>query len=166
MYLARPPTWISVTVSKKIWNKAIKEGNSVQRWNNKLSALRRYLRGCASHTTRVYKQEKAELQSTINNLIIAAEVRDLTESKRVHLAHSRNQLTKLLREEEIKYYQKDKVKDVLLDDNNTRYFQMVANARVGKKIIFSLDHDNGKVEGKTDLKYFITRGWMPYSGRV
>jgi hypothetical protein len=69
----------------------------------------------------------------------------LTEPEQENLAQSRDQLTKLLREEEIKYYQRAKVKDVLLGDNNTRYFQMVANGKHRKKN--SLDHENGIVEG-------------------
>jgi len=122
----------------KIWNRPVKGRNSVQRWNNKCNALRRHLRGWASHFNGVYKQRKVELQSIINDLDIAAEVRDLTEPEQENLAQSRDQLTKLLREEEIKYYQRAKVKDVLLGDNNTRYFQMVVNGKHRKKRIFPL----------------------------
>jgi len=60
-------------------------------------------------------------------------VRDLTEPEQENLAQSRDQLTILLREEEIRYYQRAKVKDVLLGDNNTRYFQMVTNGKHWKK---------------------------------
>jgi hypothetical protein len=35
-----------------------------------------------------------------------------------------------------------------LGDNNTRYFQMIANDKDRKKIIFFLDDANGKIEGK------------------
>lgn len=69
-------------------------------------------------------------------------------------AQSRDHLTKLLREEEIKYYQHAKVKDVLLGDNNTRYFQMVANGKHRKKRIFSLDDDSGKIKGQANLKAY------------
>jgi hypothetical protein len=122
----------------EIWNRPVKGRNSVQRWNNKCSSLRRHLRGWASHISGVYKQRKVELQSIINDLDIAAEVRDLTEPEQENLAQSRDQLTRLLREEEIKYYQRAKVKDVLLGDNNTRYFQMVANGKHRKKEFFPL----------------------------
>jgi hypothetical protein len=86
----------------------------------------------------VYKQTKVDLQSIINDLDIAVEVRDLTEPEQENLSQSQDQLTKLLREEEIKYYQRAKVKDVLLGDNNTRYFQMVANDKHQKKRNFPL----------------------------
>jgi hypothetical protein len=48
------------------------------------------------------------------------------------------------------------VTDVLLGDNNTKYFQMIANGKHRKKRIFSLDHENGKIEGQENLKNYIT----------
>jgi hypothetical protein len=63
------------------------------------------------------------------------------------LSQARDQLAKLLREEEIKFFQRAKVTDVLLGDNNTKYFQMVANGKHRKNRIFSLDTDNGTIEG-------------------
>ena len=85
----------------EIQNRPVKGRNSVQSWNNKCSTLRRHLRGWASHISGVYKQRMVELQSIINDLDIAAEVRDLTEPEQENLAQSWDQLTKLLREEEI-----------------------------------------------------------------
>ncbi|WVZ90237.1 hypothetical protein U9M48_036553 [Paspalum notatum var. saurae] len=66
---------------KEIWTKTNKGRNSVQRWNNKLSALRRFLRGWAAQTNGEYKKKKAELQNTICSLDIEAEVRDLNENE-------------------------------------------------------------------------------------
>jgi excinuclease UvrABC nuclease subunit len=64
---------------------------------------------------------------------------------------------KLLREEKIKFYQRAKVTDALLGDNNTKYFQMIANGKHRKKRIFSLDSDNGVIEGQANLKSYITQ---------
>jgi hypothetical protein len=55
-------------------------------------------------------------------LDVTAEGRDLSELEKEQLAHARKDLCKLLREEEIKYYQPAKAKDIILRDNNTRYF--------------------------------------------
>lgn len=104
----------------EIWNKLVKGRNAVQRWNNKMSALRRHLRGWAAHTSGVFKQKKANLQNTIDSLDIAAEVRLLSDQERILLDQSRDSLASLLREEEIKWYQRSKVSDVLLGDNNTK----------------------------------------------
>jgi hypothetical protein len=83
------------------------------------------------------------------------ESRDLTTLERDELFQAWDQLAKLLREEEIKCYQRAKVTDVLLGDNNTKYFQMMANGKHKKKRIFSLDHENGKIERKANLKNYI-----------
>ena len=75
----------------------------------------------------VYKTQKENHQSIVTNLDTQAENRTLTDEERNQLESARDDLIKLLREEEIKYYQRAKVTDVLLGDNNTRYFRMVAN---------------------------------------
>ncbi|WVZ63267.1 hypothetical protein U9M48_012909 [Paspalum notatum var. saurae] len=52
------------------------------------------------------------------------------------------------REEEIKYFQRVKFLDVLLGDNNTKYFQMVTNGKHRKKRIVLLEDEGGTVEGQ------------------
>jgi len=96
----------------------------------------------------VYKTQKENLQSIVTNLDTQAKNRTLTDQERNQLESARDDLIKLLREEEIKYYQRAKVTDVFVFwDNNTRYFQMVANGKHRKKRIFSLEHEGGKIEG-------------------
>ena len=51
-----------------------------------------------------------------------AETRTLSDGERETLESARDDLIKLLREEELKFYQRAKATDVLLGDNNTRYF--------------------------------------------
>jgi len=103
----------------EIWNKPVSGQNSVQRWNRKLGALRKHLRGWARHHHGVYKTQKENLQSIVTNLDTQAENRTLTDEERNQLESARDDLIKLLREEEINYYQHAKVTDVLLGDNNT-----------------------------------------------
>nr|ABA98398.1 retrotransposon protein, putative, unclassified [Oryza sativa Japonica Group] len=140
----------------KIWNKPVKGRNLVQQWNNKMSALRKHLRGWAAHMSGMYKQEKKSLQSTVDELDIAVEVRVLTEVERDQLTQARDRLVMLLREEETKWFQRAKTSDVRLGDNNTKYFQMVANGKHRKKRIFYLEQDEGKIEGQAALKAYIT----------
>lgn len=45
---------------------------------------------------------------------VVAEIRDLSEAEQILLAQSRDQLAKLLREEEIRLYQRAKTKGILL----------------------------------------------------
>ena len=61
----------------------------------------------------------------------------LNESER-NLKHVLNdRLTELLREEELKWYQRAKVKHLLEGDANTKYFHLLANGRHRKTRIFS-----------------------------
>jgi hypothetical protein len=113
----------------QIWTNTLKGRNSVQRWNNKLSALRRFIRGWAAQINGEYKKKKSDLQNTICSLDVQAEVRDLNVEELECLSQARENLIKLLREEEIKYYQRAKEKHILLGDNNTRYFHMIANGK-------------------------------------
>jgi hypothetical protein len=83
-----------------------------------MSVLRSHLRGWATNYVGIYKQQKGSHISTIDKLDVEAESRDLMTRERNELSHAR--------EEEIKYYQRAKVTDVLVKDNNTKYFQMVA----------------------------------------
>ena len=64
------------------------------------------------------------------------ETRLLTDGKIEQLEKARDDLIKLLREEELKFYQRAKTTDVLLGDNNTKYFQMIANGKQQKKHFF------------------------------
>jgi hypothetical protein len=65
-------------------------------------------------------------------------------------------IASLLREEELKLYQRSKSKFILEGDSNTRYFHSVANGRHRKKIIHSLVQDEGTIEGLDNLKSYIT----------
>ena len=62
----------------------------------------------------------------------------------------------MLREEELKWYQRSKAQFLLQGDSNTRYFHNVANGRHRKKLIHSLHQDEGLIEGQDKLKEFIT----------
>jgi hypothetical protein len=62
----------------------------------------------------------------------------------------------LLREEEIKWYQRAKVQDLLQGDSNTKYFQMVANGKFRKTRIFQLKDGNQVITGESELKQHIT----------
>ena len=50
----------------------------------------------------------------------------------------RNRLACLLTEEEIKWYQRVKTKDILKGDSNTKYFHLVANGKHRKSKNFSI----------------------------
>jgi hypothetical protein len=49
----------------EIWNREEKGITSIDRWQNKISYLRKYLRGWVKHTNGTYKKEKKELTEKI-----------------------------------------------------------------------------------------------------
>ena len=97
------------------------------------------MRGWARHHHGVYKAQKENLQTVVNNLDTMAETRLLTDGEREQLEKARDDLIKLLREEELKFYQRAKATDVPWGwggGNNTKYFQMIANGKQQKKHFF------------------------------
>jgi hypothetical protein len=48
------------------------------------------------------------------------------------------------------------IKDLLEDDSNTKYFQLVANGKYRKTRIIQLQHDDKVIEGDIALKEHIT----------
>ena len=97
----------------------------------------------------MYKAQKENLQKVVTNLDTQAYIINLSQGERDQLETAHDDLIKLLREEELRFYQRAKATDVLLGDNNTRYFHMIANGKHRKKRIFSLEHDRGGNRGST-----------------
>ena len=64
----------------------------------------------------------------------------------------KERLVLLLREEEIKWYERANVKTLLEGDNNTRFFHLVANDKHRKQHIYKLENDQGVVIGDDQLK--------------
>ena len=106
-----------------------------------------HLVGWARHTSGLLKKEKEQLSSIIDALEALAEVRLLSAQEIELKSQSNAQIAKLLREEELKWYQRSKAQFILEGDSNTRYFHSIANGRHRKKRIHSLVQDEGTIEG-------------------
>jgi hypothetical protein len=72
-------------------------------------------------------------------------------------------LTQLLREEELKWFQRAKTNKILKGYSNTKYFHMVANGKRRKTRIFQLEQEYGMVEGG-ELKCYITNYYKKLFG--
>jgi uncharacterized protein (DUF488 family) len=62
----------------------------------------------------------------------------------------------MLREKEIKWYQRAKVKELLEEDSNSKYFQLIANGKHRKTRIFQLQHEDRITEGEKELSDYVT----------
>ena len=70
----------------------------------------------------------------------------------------------LLREEEIKWYERAKTKNLLEGDDNTRYFHLLANGKHKKQHTFKLKHEDGELVGDAELKEYITNYYKGFFG--
>lgn len=69
----------------------------------------------------------------------------------------KNRLALLLREEEIKWYQRAKTKRIVDGDRNTKYYHLIANGKHRKTRIFQLEQEEGVIKGDVQLRKYITK---------
>lgn len=104
-----------------------------------------------------YKKEKQELICKADELDKKAEVQLLSQQELDLKQSFKERLAHFLREEELKWFQRAKTTDLLQGDNNTKYFQLVANGKRRKTRIFRLEQEEGIIEGEENLKKYITK---------
>lgn len=144
-------------IVKEVWQGVSIEGTPLERWQRKIRRLRQFLRGWAKNITGAYKKEKKELLDKLDTLDKKAEHTILNEFE-LNVKHVLNdRLAELLREEEIKWYQRAKVKHLLEGDANTKYYHLLANGRHRKTRIFQLQDGNEVITGDAQLKEHITK---------
>jgi mannosylglycoprotein endo-beta-mannosidase len=140
---------------KNVWERSVMGRSPIERWNNKLQAIHKHLSGWARHVTGILKKEKKRISIIIDELEALAEVRPLSTIEIELKSQSNAEIANLLREEELKWYQRSKYQFILEGDSNTRYFHSVANGRHRKKVIHSLVQEEGMNEGQEQLKAYI-----------
>jgi hypothetical protein len=119
---------------KSVWERSVIGQTPIARWNNKIRATRKHLGGWARHTAGILKKEKLRLSSIIDNLEALAEVRPLLPQEIELKSQSNAQIARLLREEEIKWYQMSKSQFILEGDANTRYFHSFAMVDIRRNL--------------------------------
>jgi mannosylglycoprotein endo-beta-mannosidase len=120
----------------EVWTKESKGNSPIKRWQNKIRSLRQFLRGWAINMNGAYKKEKQELLRKAEELDKKAESQLLSQQDWDLKQCVHERLTQLLREEEVKWFQRAKTTRILKGDSNTKYFHMVANGRRRKTRIF------------------------------
>jgi len=113
-----------------------------------------------------YKKEKQELLRKADLLDREAETRLLSQQELDLKQCIKDRLVLLLIEEEIKWFQRAKTKDLLEGDSNTKYFQMIANGKRRKSRILRLEQEDGVIEGEENLKKYITKYYKQLFGKA
>jgi hypothetical protein len=139
----------------ELWQQETKGSSSLEKWHNKIRTLRRYLRGWAKNMNGLYKKEKNDILGKLEQLDKKAES-TLVLPHEINIKQCLNvRLIQLLREEEIKWYQRSKSNKLLQGDSNTKYFHMVANGKHRKSQIFQLLDGDRTIRGNEPLKSYI-----------
>jgi hypothetical protein len=136
----------------------------MQRWQNKIRRLRQFLRGWAKNMNVAYKKEKQELLRKEEELDKIAESQLLSQREWDLKQSIHERLNQLLREEELKWFQRAKTTNISEGDNNTRYFHMIANGKRRKTRVFRLEQEEGVIEGEKALKDYITKYYKDLFG--
>jgi len=111
-----------------------------------------------------YKKEKKTLLNKLDELDKKAENSLLHESE-LNLKHVLNErLAEILREEELKWYQRAKVKHLLEGDANRKYYHLLANGKHRKTRIFQLEDGHTVIDGDAQLKQHITNYYKSLFG--
>lgn len=141
----------------KAWNSVRHAGDELDFWQDVFKELRKTLKGWDFNIEGHNKRLKKDLQEQIDVLDIASETFGLSAENR-NLKHNLElQLHQLDREEEIKWSQRSKELELLEGDSNTSYFMTRANGRRRKTRIFSLQSEEGMVEGDKNLLNHATQ---------
>jgi hypothetical protein len=146
------------------WAATYAGNNPMERWQNKIRHLRRFLKGWAKNMSGKYKLEKQRLTNIIDTLDIKAESSPLTLAERDALKDANERLARLRRDEETKWAQRAKVKHIQEGGNNTKYFHLIANGKNRKKRIFQLEQDEGTIVGDENLRVYITEFYKKLFG--
>jgi hypothetical protein len=105
---------------------------------------------------RAIQERKKEITNKLEQLDKKVECTMLSPQE-VDVKHCLNmRLMQLLREEEIKWYERPKSYKLLQGDSNTRYFHLVANGKRRKSHIFQLEDGDRIIKGEEPLKSYIT----------
>ena len=139
-------------VANKVWQRASSGNSPMQRWQNKIRAVRRWLRGWAKNLVGENKRKKSFLLEQLDFFDRKAEDMLLSQQEVDYKSCLHSELTKLLKEEELYWLQRSKAKRLVHGDDNTKYFQLLANGRYRKTRIYQLEQE----EGDENLKTYIT----------
>ena len=89
----------------------------------------------------------------------------LTAADRTEQKELRDQLKRVMIQEEMKWLQRYKDKEITYADGNTRYYHAKVNGRRRKNIVISLEQEEGMVEGEENLMKYITNFYKKLFGR-
>lgn len=135
------------TVSE-VWTSYRGGGSSIERWQGKLRAVRKKLKGWNKNWEGRYRREKNENLKTIRELDKKIESVGMTNTDREMRRELEIKLNFTIREERLKWFQGCKDQETIDGDNNTKYYHAKCNGRKRKKQIHKLIQEEGEIKGQ------------------
>jgi hypothetical protein len=127
---------------------------SVDFWHKCLCAARQYLKGWNANNSREAKKEKKDILSKLEEMD-----RDLESQGGDRLWVERYQLEgklqQIFQKEEVYWQQRGSERWILMGDANTKFFHTNANGRRRKKMICSMETEDGVLTEQKDISKHI-----------
>jgi hypothetical protein len=139
-----------------IWHSRCSGKSNLDRWHSRFANLRKNLKGWNLNIEGEYKRERDTISRHLDYIDKQSEFAELSATDYEYRCYLQNKLNQILREEEIKWLQRAKERDLFEGDRNARYFMIKASGRKRKSEIFRLCQDEGVIEGDKNILVYAT----------
>lgn len=143
-------------IVNKVWSSTVHRGSSLDWWQDFMRNLRRTLKGWNLNVEGRYRRERDDIANKLDFLDKKSELSGVSEADYVFRKKLQSDLNKILREEEIKWYQRSTEKDIKEGDGNTKYFMIKASGRKRRSKSFRFIQDEGIIQGDEQLLKYVT----------
>lgn len=106
---------------------------SLDRWQDKVGSLRRFLKGWGGNLKGDFKRRKEEVEIQIRNMDSIEQYEGLTDVQYQERYRLEEELESIITEEQIYWQQRGGEQWILHGDANTAYFHLIANGKKRKK---------------------------------
>jgi hypothetical protein len=153
-----------VEIVKESWNANTYHKFDIDKWQEKVRKLRRHIKGWHINVEGVYRKEKKMLLDKMDVLDKKEEHTPLSIQEKELQVEMHKRLKKLLRDEEIKWRQRAKEKDLKKGDGYTKYFHLKASGRRKQNHISVLHHNGEEIMGDANLIKHVTEFYKALFG--
>ena len=130
---------------QEIWGRKVTASSAVERWYIKINRVKKFLKGWGLNLKGQVRRYKHLLQDELTKLEKREESSSLPADLLDKKTFIQTELQKLLEEEEEYWHKRSNLNWLLQGDNNTAFFQKVANGKKRKNTIFCLQKDEKSI---------------------
>ena len=135
----------------QVWNTPCGLSSAIDIWQLKFRLLRRKAKGWSINVESASKRLKSDLMLEFDILDTFSEHNQLSDFEKERMSQIKKDLDRILKNEEIKAWQRSRDRIIKEGDRNTSYFHAIANQRRRKKKIVVLDGPCGPVESNSEM---------------